>query len=258
MNRNNTTGSTASGGGSGLNNLFALAHLATMTEEERCSASTSRTSSPQELAGATASAFKATDAPPSAAATAKALVPVASSRRPAKKRAVPAADFDTSVGLLASTTTSINTAHAAAYNNASSPFPLQGRAVMAPSRPLSYSTINRRSTIETTAPTLGKRLKHPPKTKTNHSSVKPHATKKQQRRASSATSFRMKANQPSFPVILMAIMSASQNKEYITFLSDKQSFIIMNPTSLAKNVLPIHFEDNIPTFDQFLYLLAIW
>lgn len=68
----------------------------------------------------------------------------------------------------------------------------------------------------------------------------------------------MKTGQPAFPVILMAIMSAPQNKDYITFLSDKQSFIIVHPEALAKNVLPIHFEGNVPSFDQFLALLFKW
>ena len=74
----------------------------------------------------------------------------------------------------------------------------------------------------------------------------------------STNTFKMKANQPSFPVILMAIMSAPQNKDYITFLSDKKRFIIMNPNDLANKVLPIHFEEHVPTFDQFMYLLNIW
>ena len=71
--------------------------------------------------------------------------------------------------------------------------------------------------------------------------------------------FRMKANQPSFPVVLMAILSATQNSQYITFLSKGESFIIIDPVGLELNVLPKHFEDeNSPTYDEFLQLLAIW
>ena len=71
--------------------------------------------------------------------------------------------------------------------------------------------------------------------------------------------FRMKAHQPSFPVVLMAILSGTQNSQYITFLSNGESFIIIDPVGLELNVLPKHFEDtNSPTYDEFLQLLAIW
>ena len=70
--------------------------------------------------------------------------------------------------------------------------------------------------------------------------------------------FNMKKNQPQFPVILMAILSGSQNGEYITFLSDEQKFIIIDSVSLETKVLPIHFEENVPTYDQFLQLLDLW
>ena len=72
------------------------------------------------------------------------------------------------------------------------------------------------------------------------------------------TTFEMKANQPSFPVILMGIMSAPQNEDFITFLADGQRFIILHPEALVKHVLTIQFEEKFPTFDQFLYLLALW
>lgn len=67
-----------------------------------------------------------------------------------------------------------------------------------------------------------------------------------------------KKNKPSFPVILMAIMSGSQNREYITFLSDDQRFIIIDSVSLESKVLPLHFEANAPTYDHFLQLLDLW
>jgi len=73
-----------------------------------------------------------------------------------------------------------------------------------------------------------------------------------------ATRFEMKASELSFPVVLMGIMSAPQNEEFITFLSDEQSFVIVRPDALAKHVLPVHFEGSAPTLDQFLDLLAIW
>ncbi|KAL7532050.1 hypothetical protein ACHAXR_004398 [Thalassiosira sp. AJA248-18] len=82
------------------------------------------------------------------------------------------------------------------------------------------------------------------------------STSSNHRRA--AKMFKMKDNQPSFPVVLMGIMSAPQNKEYISFLSDQQSFIIVHAEALAENILPMHFEANVPTLDQFLYLLETW
>ena len=83
--------------------------------------------------------------------------------------------------------------------------------------------------------------------------------KNQRRRTLSLPStFRMKSNQPSFPVILMGIMSAPQNKEFISFLPDEQGFVIIDPMVFARNILPMHFEENVPTFDQFLHLLSIW
>ena len=91
--------------------------------------------------------------------------------------------------------------------------------------------------------------------------IKP-ATKQNQiksnKRRKGANTFKIKDNGPSFPVILMGIMSAPQNEEFITFLSDKKRFIVVHPGVLAKNVLPIHFDDDVPTFDQFLDLMAKW
>ena len=69
--------------------------------------------------------------------------------------------------------------------------------------------------------------------------------------------FRMKANQPSFPVVLMGILSAPQNSDCITFLSDDCNFIIIDPEGLG-NILPQYFENTAPTSDEFLQLLAIW
>lgn len=83
--------------------------------------------------------------------------------------------------------------------------------------------------------------------------------KNQRRRTLSLPStFRMKSNQPSFPVILMGIMSAPQNKEFISFLPDERGFVIIDPMVFARNILPMHFKEKVPTFDQFLHLLSIW
>eukprot|EP00985_Skeletonema_marinoi_P005697 scaffold2476_cov99-Skeletonema_marinoi.AAC.2 len=69
--------------------------------------------------------------------------------------------------------------------------------------------------------------------------------------------FKMKTKKPPFPVILMAIMTAPQNEKFISFLSDNQSFIVINPEA-SMHVLPVHFEDNVPSFEQFVDILATW
>ena len=95
-------------------------------------------------------------------------------------------------------------------------------------------------------------------TKANKKYKETVLTHSEKKREEIDTTFKMKANQPSFPVTLMGIMSAPHNEEFITFFADGQRFIILHPEALVKHVLPIHFEDNIPSFDQFLYLLAQW
>ena len=60
----------------------------------------------------------------------------------------------------------------------------------------------------------------------------------------------------SFPTILMGILSAPQNSEYITFLSDDCNFIIINPEGL-ENILPQYFENTAPTSDEFIQLLTL-
>ena len=165
---------TTNGDNNGVANLLALAHIATMTEEIKSSATTEK--------------------------SAEKSPPVPMQRRPAKKRAVPA-EFTNNVDSNKTTT---------AHHSSSS--------------------------TSTQLSSLNKRSK-----KTNNNT------------------FRMKANQPSFPVVLMAILSATQNSQYITFLSNGESFITIDPVGLELNVLPKHFEDkNSPTYDEFLQLLAIW
>ena len=87
---------------------------------------------------------------------------------------------------------------------------------------------------------------------------KPKSKRQYQQSRRATGNFKMKANQPSFPTILMGILSAPQNNDCIQFLTDEQSFIIVNPNALERNVLPTHFQDNVPTLEQFQYLLAIW
>ena len=305
----NTDGSSSGDSGGGLSNLFALAHLATMTgEEQRCLKSTSspRTDNNKSPQGqgtmprlsSPKAAKQATD---SAKNSNKRLSPP--SRRPAKKRAVPA-DFDTPIDALPTrraTTCTDAPHHDDVVGNTTSPLFNNG--------PLKQSTDHcRRLTIETTTrpsaammasmkrprhaimakpsryasnPTRNNTCNtnthnnntHPPNQHTSSDSrgrsnlntnssrgTKASSSNHHHKTSSSHSknTFKMKANQPSFPVILMAIMSAPQNKDYITFLSDKKRFIIINPNDLANKVLPIHFEEHVPTFDQFMYLLNIW
>lgn len=70
--------------------------------------------------------------------------------------------------------------------------------------------------------------------------------------------FKMTTKKPRFPVILMAIMTAPHNEKFISFLSDHQSFIIINPEALSTQILPVHFENNVPSFEQFVDVLATW
>lgn len=101
---------------------------------------------------------------------------------------------------------------------------------------------------------LSQKTSAPPKKRTKQCSHK----RAQQTLLQRESDVMKKKNKPSFPVILMAIMSGSQNREYITFLSDEQRFIIIDSVSLEAKVLPIHFEVNAPTYDQFLQLLDLW
>ena len=65
-------------------------------------------------------------------------------------------------------------------------------------------------------------------------------------------------DRPSFPTVLMGILSAPQNNEYITFLSDEQNFIIINSDEMERKVLPMYFENNVPSCDEFMHLLTSW
>jgi hypothetical protein len=208
----------ADGGGASISPkaLFALAHLATMSEEERgvfvarvsltipdvsTLTSTNETSKvgPFEEAG---------DAPPAAASP--------NQRRPSKKRSVTAI-FDV---------THVDT-----------------DAKVAPKKIAVASRSKKSST-----PSLSSFTESHPKYKVKS---------KHQHQRKGSRIVKKKADQPSFPLLLMAIMSSSQNKEYISFLSDGQSFIIINPDGLLKCVLNRQFE-TLPTYEQFSHLLALW
>ena len=208
----------ADGGGASIapKALFALAHLATMSEEERgvlgarvsainpdvnTLTRTKETSNvePFEEVG---------DTPPAAA--------IPNLRRPAKKRTV---------------TATFEVTHA------------DTEAKVTPKKIAVAS--------------LGKKSSTPSSSSFTeiHPSYKVQSKHQHQRKGSRPS--KMKADQPSFPLLLMAIMSSSQNKEYITFLSDGQSFIIINPDGLQKCVLNRQFEI-VLTYDQFLHLLVLW
>eukprot|EP00578_Thalassiosira_sp_NH16_P005673 CAMPEP_0181138560 /NCGR_PEP_ID=MMETSP1071-20121207/34312_1 /TAXON_ID=35127 /ORGANISM="Thalassiosira sp., Strain NH16" /LENGTH=636 /DNA_ID=CAMNT_0023225405 /DNA_START=27 /DNA_END=1934 /DNA_ORIENTATION=+ len=75
-----------------------------------------------------------------------------------------------------------------------------------------------------------------------------------------ATNYGTTPYRPSFPVVLMGIISAPQNSEYITFLSDEQRIIIVQPDAVAQKVLPMYFEedDHTPTYNDFLRLFKVW
>lgn len=272
-----------SGGGGGLNNLFALAHLASLSEEGRRAASSSPRNNGAGSPPREPVMTSNTSSPSIENGVGVSCRTVSSSRRPAKKRSVPA-EFDHAVDVptLATGTPPSNSQTATARTPTGRKLTVENAP--AGQQPVSYLTSrqspsgSRRRTIEATtatAATVGMKQPSPsscrrltietskPSSSTFHnkrskSVAKSSSSNNGIRNRGSSTTFKMKANQPSFPVILMAIMIAPQNKEFIAFLSDSQRFLIIHPGALAKNVLPIHFEDNVPTFDQFLYLLAIW
>ena len=65
---------------------------------------------------------------------------------------------------------------------------------------------------------------------------------------------------PSFPSILMGMLSNPQNADIISFLSDERRFIIVNPIALENKVLPLYAEElgETVTFAQFMNLLCQW
>ena len=173
----------ANGGGGALANLFALAHLAAISEEERgvvVSPTPDVTDTKESVqAGPFAAPLPATAIP--------------NQRRPVKKRAI---ETDTE-----------------ARGNS--------KKIVVPSP----------SSVD-----MSSKHQHPRKGSNAH---------------------KMKTSQPSFPLVLMAIMSSPQNNGFITFLSDGQSFVIINPDGLQKCVLHHHAEF-VPTYDHLLHLLAKW
>jgi hypothetical protein len=65
---------------------------------------------------------------------------------------------------------------------------------------------------------------------------------------------------PSFPAILMGMLSTPQNSEYITFLKDKNRFVVLDASEFESKVLPMHFE---PTgassmYGNFTLMLDEW
>ncbi len=70
---------------------------------------------------------------------------------------------------------------------------------------------------------------------------------------------------PSFPTVLMAILSSPQtNADAISFLSDDQRFIVSSPMILEQRVLPQYFGEfrdkslKVTSFTQFEFMLRIW
>lgn len=72
---------------------------------------------------------------------------------------------------------------------------------------------------------------------------KPKRKTRKSRRKSSISST------PSFPAILMGMLSTPQNSQYITFLPDGRRFVILDSAAFEQNLLPLHFQ---PT-DKNLY-----
>ena len=65
-------------------------------------------------------------------------------------------------------------------------------------------------------------------------------------------------NESTFPVTLMAIMESQGASPCITFLSDNQRFVIVDPARLENEIFPKHFELRTPTLEQFSEMLLLW
>lgn len=65
-------------------------------------------------------------------------------------------------------------------------------------------------------------------------------------------------NESTFPVTLMAIMESQGASPCITFLSDNQRFVIVDPARLENEIFPRHFELRTPTLEQFSEMLLLW
>ena len=66
-------------------------------------------------------------------------------------------------------------------------------------------------------------------------------------------------NESTFPVTLMAIMeSQATDSPSITFLSDDQRFVIVDPCKLEKEIFPKHFDLRTPTLEEFSEMLKLW
>ncbi len=66
-------------------------------------------------------------------------------------------------------------------------------------------------------------------------------------------------NESSFPVTLMAIIESQGNQSpCITFLSDDQRFVVIDPSRLEKEIFPKHFDLRTPTLEEFSEMLNLW
>lgn len=65
---------------------------------------------------------------------------------------------------------------------------------------------------------------------------------------------------PSFPAILMGILSNPKYADTISFLSDERRFIVVNPIELEATVLPLHFNESpgVMTCERFIKILCKW
>ena len=66
-------------------------------------------------------------------------------------------------------------------------------------------------------------------------------------------------NESSFPVTLMAMIESPQSDSpCISFLSDNQRFVIVDPSRLEQEIFPKHFDLRTPTLDEFSEMLHLW
>ena len=280
---------------SDLGNLLALADIASTTSSDERPASRSG-SALSSVSSPSVHYVSASHNAPAVSSSPKKNLNI-SRRRPAKKRAVPA-DFeqiDDSCAIdTASHDTTHDTARRSAQDNADSAIyadpidhvgttyePFNAKETKASSSSeSSISAIDKvtSSIIVSNKPKRkAKNNKSSPKSENGKASkmttlnvsnesiiadsrkfYKSTNSKKNKPRQCSSNRNIISSEPPSFPVILMAILTSPQNEELIAFLSDEQSFIVIDPITLQNDVLPRHFEEDPPNLEQFTACLEKW
>mmetsp|Transcript_30774 Transcript_30774/g.61380 ORF Transcript_30774/g.61380 Transcript_30774/m.61380 type:complete len:576 (+) Transcript_30774:100-1827(+) len=177
-------------------------------------------------------------------------------RRPAKKRAMPPDfHFDTKeAGKIAAVAVdALNPFLAADVSNA-----VVSKSLPVPSRVKSIAITQSKSNVSKDSAVSSP-----------NSSIPISRTSANKAKTSSKSAKNKKSSNvdppPSFPTVLMAILSSPQtNADAISFLSDDQRFIVVSPVILEKRVLPQYFGEfrdkslKVTSFIKFEFMLRLW